>query len=255
MAKLALAVDDEAKLGFERAVVLVDERAALSVARHLGEPVLLYRRDPQGLQFFARGRISALEEPESGSFGCRIKSLMRFDIPVDGAAEARAPGVRRMLTLSDERYAEIIAAATPDAPAGAAEAHFSFEAEHAPMDAYLAVRAEVLRRWNYCCAITDTQFPEGLAPELRLVPIRPREMGGPLHAGNYLPMVEPAERAWLTGGISVTDDLEIVAVMDRLDPDLLAAMPPSGRLVVPDDAALRPDAGHLAYHRTYIFGG
>jgi len=161
-----------------------------------------------------------------------------------------------MLTLSDERYAEIIAAATPGAPATAeaAEAHFSFEAEHAPMDAYLAVRAEVLRRWNYCCAITDTQFAEGLAPELRLVPIRPREMGGPLHASNYLPMVELAERAWLTGGISATDDLEIVAVMDRLDPDLLAAMPPNGRLVVPADAALRPDIGHLAYHRSYIFG-
>jgi hypothetical protein len=237
-------------------VVLVDERTALAASRRLGETALLYRRDGQGLRFFARGRINAIEEPEGDRFGCRIKALARFDIPVDGAAEARAPGVRRMLTLTEERYAEIVEAgmAVADAALGAAEAVSSFDAERAPVDAYLAVRAEVLRRWNYCCAITDMQFARGEAPELRLVPIRPREQGGPLHASNYLPMVEIAERAWLTGSIAVTDDLEFVAVMDRLDPDLLAAMPPDGKLLVPADPALRPDAEHLAYHRTYVFG-
>lgn len=256
MAKLALAVDDDAQLGFDRAVLLLDERTALATSRRLGETVLLYRRDGQELRFFARGRINAIEEPEVGRFGCRIKAFVRFGVPVDGSTEARAPGVRRMLALTDERYAEIVAAGMPTAEAvlGAAEAMSSFEADRAPVDAYLAVRAEVLRRWNYCCAITDMQFAAGQAPELRLVPIRPREMGGPLHASNYLPMVELAERAWLTGGLSVTEDLEFVAVMDRLDPDLLAAMPPNGKLIVPDDLALRPDAEHLAYHRTYVFG-
>lgn len=256
MAKLALAVDDDAQLGFDRAVLFVDARTAQVAFRRLGETVLLYRRDGQELRFFARGRINAIEEPERGRFGCRIKALVRFDIPVDGAIEAKVPGVRRMLALPDERYAEIVEAGTPAAGAalGAAEAISSFDTERAPVDAYLAVRAEVLRRWNYCCAITDMQFASGEAQELRLVPIRPREMGGPLHASNYLPMVEIAERAWLTGGIAVTDDLEFVAVMDRLDPDLLAAMPPDGKLIVPNDPALRPDAEHLAYHRTYVFG-
>lgn len=255
MAKLALAVDDDAQLGFDRAVLLVDERTALAASRRLGEAALLYRRDGQELRFFARGRINAIEEPEGGRFGCRIKALVRFDIPVDGVVEARAPGVRRMLTLADERYDEILAvgiASTAEAP-GAADAQFS-PPSPPPVDAYLAVRAEVLRRWNYCCAVTDMQFARGEAPELRLVPIRPREMGGPLHASNYLPMVEMAEHAWLTGGIAVTDDLEFVAVMDRLDPDLLSAMPPNGKLIVPSDPALRPDAEYLAYHRTYVFG-
>ena len=255
MAKLALAVEDDAQLGFDRAVLLVDERTALAASRRLGETVVLYRRDGQELRFFARGRINAIEEPENGRFSCRLKALVRFDIPVGGATEARAPGVRRMLTLADERYDEILAVGTAAAAVlpKAAEAQFSPPLPP-PVDAYLAVRAEVLRRWNYCCAITDTQFASGEAPELRLVPIRPREMGGPLHASNYLPMVEIAERAWLTGGISVTDDLDFVAVMDQLDPDLLAAMPPSGKLIVPSDPALRPDPEHLAYHRTYVFG-
>ncbi len=249
-------MDDDAQLGFDRAVLLVDERTALAVSRRLGETVLLYRRDGQDLRFFGRARINATEEPENGRYGCRLKALVRFNIPVDGAVEARAPGVRRMLALTDERYAAILGAgmSSTDAVLGAAEARSSFDTERAPVDAYLAVRAEVLRRWNYCCAITDMQFASGEAPELRLVPIRPREMGGPLHASNYLPMVEIAEHAWLTGSIAVTDDLEFVAVMDRLDPDLLAAMPADGKLIVPSDPALRPDAEHLAYHRTYVFG-
>lgn len=256
MAKLALAVDDDAQLGFDRAVLFVDARTALTAARSLGETVLLYRRDGEELRFFARGRINAVEEPENGRFGCRIKALTRFLVPVDGAVEARAPGVRRMLTLTDERHAAILKTGMPagEALVGAAEANASFQVERAPVDAYLAIRAEVLRRWNYCCAVTDMQFAQGEAPELRLVPIRPREMGGPLHAGNYLPMIELAERAWLTGGLSVTEDLEFVAVMDRLDANLLEAMPADGKLIVPAEPALQPDAEHLAYHRTYVFG-
>lgn len=256
MAKLALAVDDDAQLGFDRAVLFVDARTATAAARRLGEMALLYRREAQGLRFFARGRINAIEEPENGRYGCRLKALVRFTVPVDGSTEAKVPGVRRMLTLPEERYVEVLEIGTAGIRPipGDREAKPSFEAERAPLDAYLAVRAEVLRRWNYCCAITDMQFAAGEAPELRLVPIRPREMGGPLHASNYLPMVELAERAWLTGGLSVTEDLEFVAVMDRLDPDLLEAMPPDGKLVVPNDPALRPDAEHLAYHRTYVFG-
>jgi predicted restriction endonuclease len=160
-----------------------------------------------------------------------------------------------MLTLPDERYGRILDAGTAAIDKSQlAEAALPFQAERAPTDAYLKVRAEVLRRWNYCCAVTDTQFASGEAPELRLVAIRPRERGGPLHAGNYLPMVERAERAWLTGGISVTDQYELVAVLDRLDPELLAAMPPDGKLIVPRDPALRPDPEHLAYHWTYVFG-
>ena len=36
MAKLALAVDDDAQLGFDRAVLLVDERTAVAASRRLG---------------------------------------------------------------------------------------------------------------------------------------------------------------------------------------------------------------------------
>lgn len=255
VAKLALAADEGAQLGFDRAVLLVDSRTAATAFKQLGETILVYRRSGDGLSFFGLGRLAAIEEPDSGRFSCRIKEFRRFDLPVAGVDEARAPGARRMLMLADERYDQILEAGTATADASElAEAAQPFQAERAATDAYLQVRAEVLRRWNYSCAVTDTQFAPGLAPELRLVAIRPREMGGPLHAGNYLPMVELAEHAWLTGGIAVTDGLDFVAVLDRLDPDLLAAMPQDGKLIVPRDPALRPDPEHLAYHRTYVFG-
>jgi predicted restriction endonuclease len=158
-----------------------------------------------------------------------------------------------MLALPDERFSELIEAGqSPPTDLAAEEAAVAFAARR-PTDGYLEVRSEVLKRWGYRCAVTDTQFA-GEAPELRLVPIRPRDRGGPLHAANYLPMVELAEHAWRAGAISVTETCEFVAVMDRLDPDLLAAMPPDGRLIVPEDPALRPDSAHLAWHRANVFG-
>ena len=53
-------------------------------------------------------------------------------------------------------------------------------------------------------------------------------------------------------GVALLTDT-ISKVIDRLNPDLLGAMP--SKLLVPDDPALGPDPAHLAYHRTNVFGG
>jgi hypothetical protein len=67
-------------------------------------------------------------------------------------------------------------------------------------------------------------------------------------------MVELAERAWVTGVISVGPAFDFLAVQNRLNPNLLEAMPQSGKLIVPGDPAEWPDAECLAFHRTRIFG-
>lgn len=254
MARLALAVGEEAELGFDRATLFVDRRAVAAAFRQLGQVVLLYRRQGDTLVFIGSGRVAGLDAPLGSLYCCRIEAFAGFDLPVDGAQEARMPGVRRMLGLTDERFAELIEAGRRPAPELAAEEAATGFLGRRPMDGYLEVRAEVLKRWNYRCAVTDTQFAPGEAPELRLVAIRPRDRGGPLHAANYLPMVELAEYAWRTGAISVTETGAFVAVMDRLPPELLEAMPPGNQLIVPDDPALRPDPAHLSWHRVNVFG-
>lgn len=251
--RLALAVENVVHLAFERAELLVDRRTLAAASRQLGEIILLYRMDDRGPSFFASARIAGLDVFDGGRFSCRLTGVQRFAHPVFGEAEARAPGTGRMLSLSDERFRVILDDGTAVTTAvGVDEGVVPFLARPKPLDSYLEIRSEVLRRWEYRCAVTDVQFAPGEAPELRLVPIRPRERGGPLEVGNYLPMVEIAEHAWQAGFLSVTDALDFVMVIDRLDPDMFAAMSP--RLLLPDDPSLGPDPAHLAYHRNYVFG-
>jgi hypothetical protein len=67
-------------------------------------------------------------------------------------------------------------------------------------------------------------------------------------------MVAAAARAWEQGHISVGASGDLVAVLDKLDPDLLEQMDRGGRLLLPDDPTLRPDPADLAFHRQHIFG-
>jgi hypothetical protein len=235
-------------------VLGVDRRTAGAAAGEGGRDVLLYQLVPRSfVRFLGLGRVSGLTfGGERDPVSCRIEQVRAFASPITSPEEAALPRVQSMLSLSDVRFAEILAAADiTDAAAEEANATFAPDAK-----TYEAIYRRVLERWDYRCAVTGRRFPQatGTHSELRLVAIRPREQGGPLHVRNYLPMVEEAARAWQRGDISVTDGLEFVAVQDRLSPDLLEKMRPDGRLLVPDGAALGPDPEHLAFHRIRVFG-
>ena len=251
MAKLALAAGEDAQFRDGIVQLLLGRRTADVAARAGGETVLVYRIVPKSLvTFLGQGRIAGLDYGERGGpIVCRIEDYQAFSSPEVGSAEAAIPRAREMLSLSEERYAEIVdRSTTPDAPQHAEEASASF------VSTYVTIRDQVLKAWDYRCAVTGIRFgPRDAPSRLEVIAIRPREMGGPLHVRNCLPLVAMAARAWQQGWIAAGPGLDLVAVQNRLDPDLLEKMRPEGRLLVPDHPGLAPDPQHIAYHREHVF--
>lgn len=260
LARLAVAVDDDGQVDDDAIVLRADDRLSQALFKSRRERVLFYRLVPKTLlMFFGLGSVAGYTASRSDQAIWRFDGLRRFANPVVSDAELGAQGVRRMLALAAERFKEICDSGEGGASArgGASEAGATYEPPPQPPDlgTYAAVHDEVLRRWNSRCAITGRQFAPGSRPHphLQLVAIRPRQLGGPLHVQNYLPMIESARQAWLDGTIAVGVHLEFLAVLDRLPPELLEAMRPEGRLLVPEDPALWPNPEHLAFHRHHIF--
>jgi hypothetical protein len=251
VARLALAAGETAQFHNGTVQLLLDRRTADAAARAGGQTVLLYRIVPKSLvTFLGQGRIARLEYRErAASIACRIEDYRAFAAPEVSSSEAAIPRARIMLPLSDERFAEIVdRSATSDTAQHAEEASAPF------VSTYLTVRDQVLRAWNYRCAVTGTRFAPTDAPSrLEVIAIRPRAAGGPLHVQNCLPLVAMAASAWRQGWIAAGPGLDILAVQNRLDPDLLERMRPEGTLLVPDRPELAPDPEHVTYHREHVF--
>ena len=253
---MALAIGEGSELGKSRAMVAVGRRTSRDAFASLGDRVLVYQfADRLLLDFVGSGMVAGIHMTSDGFRLVTVDPYAPFANPVFGETELAQPGARRSLRLADDRYAEILEQAKHSDLTGASEAPARIY-DSPSLDTYLAIHDQVLRAWNYRCAITGQQFQPGARPHpyLRVVAIRPRELGGPLHVRNYMPMVESAEHAWLTGGIGVTHLGEFVAILDRLDDKLLEAMPLSGKLVMPEDQANWPDSDHLAWHFANVFG-
>ncbi|MDB5539559.1 MAG: hypothetical protein JWQ89_1286, partial [Devosia sp.] len=201
MAKLALAVEDESLLGFDRAAFRLTARAGQSAHRHFGKVVIVYRTVPNEMVLFlGSGRVDGLDHHAPEQQICRMVDYQAFAAPLASIAEARVPGVRRSLSLSDERFEEILRSASEFSALALDEANAVFAQDReAGLDAYLKVHDRVLQRWGHRCVFTGLQFAPSSTrphPQLSVVAIRPRELGGPLHVRNYLPMVAEAGFAW-----------------------------------------------------------
>ena len=261
MARLALSVEDESQLRYDRASLRIARRTGQAAFRNLGETILLYRPATGAfVVFFASAQISGVEiDTDKRHFLCRLQQLVRFDAPVVSDAEIVIPGVRRLLALSSERFSEIFdrARSQAESHAEAAEAAVAFEHSRSrALAIYLAIHDEVLGRWDYRCAITGMRFAPAARPHpsLRVVAIRPRDRGGPFHVRNYLPLTEMAERAWTHGHLTVGHELGLLADLARIEPELLEAIRPEFQLLVPEDPQLWPDPEHIAFHREHVFG-
>lgn len=255
MAKLALAVDQEHWIGAGQVTVPIDRRTQSASARQLGSSILLYRRlDSGGVVYVGEGRVAGLHAHEDGTVEVVLNPYRTFDHPVPAGSEAAGPGVRRSIELTDAEYARVLSEAPVPIPSGALE-EAAFRPETG-LSVYTGLHDEVLRRWDYRCAITELSFARGGRPHpnLRIVAIRPREWGGPLDPSNYLPLVPLAEQAWRNGTISLTDSFEIVCVLSQLSDDLREALPQSRCLLLPDDPAFWPAEEHVSFHRQHVFG-
>ena len=261
MARLAIAIEDDGQSDDKSLVVELDDRTSQATFKSRGDAVLLYRLvERTFIMFLGSARIGGFTVAAAGRLIWRLDDVRRFRVPVISEAELHVPRVRRMLWLSAERFGEILEQGAASLLVGKvveeAGAPFDSERRGHGLESLVAVHDEVLRRFNYRCAITGRQFKPGPRPhpDLGVVEIRPRRLGGPQHAANYLPMIPMAEPAWRSGAISVGSQFDFLAVLDRLEPEVLEAMRPEGRLLVPDDPAFWPAAEHLAFHRTHIFG-
>jgi hypothetical protein len=171
------------------------------------------------------------------------------------AAEVHDPGVRRSLWLEDGRFEEIVQGDASDSALAEAQAVFVQDKESA-LSAYLKVHDRVLERWHHRCVFTGLQFaPTAVRPhpQLSVVAIRPRELGGALHVRNYLPMVAEAEHAWTHGHITLGPSYGFLVSERLIDPELRERLLPSGKLHLPAEPSRWPDSEAIAYHRANIF--
>jgi len=253
--RLALAVGDSMLLGGD-IVLRLDRIHSANVARHGGRDVLLYRVEAFGAAtFLGLGCPKSLTfdgERDSDHAACELRDIRRFAEAVPTGPDE--PCDAATAEISDARFAEIVAAGTvPDI--GFAEAAEDFILEPGP-DVRAEIYRQVLERWDYRCAVTGERFPGATAAhhELEVVAIQPRDLGGPLHVRNYLPMVAAAARLWKRGLMSVTDDLQLVFAIDSVPPELLRRIPSGFRLITPERADLGPDPAHLRFYRQHVFG-
>lgn len=123
------------------------------------------------------------------------------------------------------------------------------------LETYRAIYDQVLAAYDFRCALTGQQFerlPGKVHPFLRLVAIWPREAGGPLHIGNYLPLCADAADAFRLGHFIVDDGLHVVADRTVMSPRLFARLLPYGYLLAPRDPLFAPDRTVLAQHRRAV---
>lgn len=253
MAKLALALDGE--WGNR---LLIDRQTSRAAARALGEVVLLYRPLGEGLALYeATARLRGVEITTDGRFACVLRDVVRLGTP----QTRPRPDTRRsgaMLQLPVEDFdgivrAGLVAPAPPEA--GLLEAAQTFEGpvrDPTPVRVY----RQVLEAYGFRCAVTGEQFEPGESPHprLRLLFLKPRQQGGPLHVRNLMPMVEAAHAAWTRGTLSATADHRVVTVIRDLDLALFDRIEQIGRLHLPEDERYQPDPAWLGYHFEQIFG-
>ena len=140
-----------------------------------------------------------------------------------------------------------------------AEPNARFEAGPADkptLEILRSVYSQVLRAFDFTCAMTGAVFAEPedfLHDALQIAPMQPIAMGGLVHVDNFLCLTTPAARAFAAGHIAVGPRLELVADLARLDPELLESLNPTGRLRQPDPALARLDLRALNFHREHIF--
>lgn len=140
-----------------------------------------------------------------------------------------------------------------------AEASTPFEpapADQPSPETLRGLYSHVLRTYGYRCAMTGRLYgppKDFLHDKLGIVPIRPLTMGGALHVDNFLCLDGDAGAAFRSGHLAVGPAYQVIADLSRVDPELLEALHPLGRLLRPDPNLSQPDLKAFAFHREHIF--
>ena len=124
------------------------------------------------------------------------------------------------------------------------------------LDTHLAFYCLALSAYEYRCAVSGLQFsPQDkiLHERLDVVPIHPRELGGPLEMGNALVLETSLAAAFGQGLITATDDFKVaVPRLAALSDEQRALVEPGRALLLPADPLFYPAAKRLHFHRLVI---
>jgi len=240
---------------------IFDAHLASLVEQIIGDSVLFYDVTVfEEVAFFAHAVLQEVDGSEGENRGllARLADMYFFE----GAATAQ-PGISEendgFIWLSEGQFEAILEEDGRSRPSGfsTAEQQTLFDRDTPSTETYRAVYKLALERAEYTCAFTGQVFDSfaGVHPDLNVVAIRPLGAGGSLHTSNFLVLSKTATEAFDRGYLTVGDDHSIIADLSGLDPDLLEALNPLGRLVLSPNRDFWPDTDQLAYHRRHIFGG
>lgn len=117
-----------------------------------------------------------------------------------------------------------------------------------------AALSTIFGAFGYRCAFTgvDLRAEAGADPLGWLLRLAP---SGPPMPGNVLPACADAIYAFERGHLGIGSRFEFLVALDRIDPEFLERLNPVGRLILPADPALHPDAALLKAHRDEFVEG
>lgn len=252
--RLALAIEGGFNGAWDSFTVLIEPATARVIANFTATDLLVLPLLP-ATGDIGLARLVGLEADAAGHPLARLAAVRRFGRAADFASRLGGPFPLQL--LSDDDYSVILAAAEsetftqPDATPAGGMADFSVGFAHvADPDAppVTAVLETLRRETSNLCALTGAPLvPEAIPTAIR--------WEGPdrLHVNNLLLLSPSAEQAFREGHFTIRDDLSIIVDFRRIDPELLELINPDGRLLVPQNPALRPAPVNLAWHRRHIF--
>ena len=124
------------------------------------------------------------------------------------------------------------------------------------LDSRVAFYRFALTIYDFRCAISGLRFApqeQVLHDRLDVVPIHPRELGGPLEIGNMLVLESGLAALFGQGLITASDDgLVVVPRPEKLSAQQREMVVPGRALLLPLDPLFQPLAKHLHFHRLTI---
>jgi hypothetical protein len=258
--RLALAIrDDSAALALLAGRYDFARRDVAALVGCLGERAAFYRAGPPGIaRYIATARITGIENvPGEGE---RLRAALvglRWIRPVDiESCDTDQP----FCLLSDEQASEVLKTAvtsTQERPAHL-EANEALPAPyiqgHLGIEVYQQLHTQVLRNFNYRCAITHQQFSEAdvRAGRLQVIPILVLADSGAVHVTNFLPLCVEAAEAFSRGHIGVGGQCQIWADLGRAEPAPVQKM--QGLLLLPEAEQDWPSQDSLSHHLRRALG-
>jgi hypothetical protein len=244
---------EDARRKLEAGFCTIARDGATRVLQALGEEAMFLGNGPlPSAPYAAAGRLMTLRPDTDNSL------LLRLDVA--GLTWFAAPPIQpisdgnAVAEVTEQQFEDMRLAASRPTGGVSGLAERIMQTPYAPpagQDLLRSVVETVKREYGFTCGLIGKK----LAPEeLRVAVIRPKPLGGSFHVNNCLALCPEADAAFAAGHFTVRDNGRIIVDKFRIDPALLAAINGTGRLLWPDNPALRPTPDNLDYHRRFVFG-